>query len=247
MLERYKYQDHSNCPRCNSPQEGTTHVLQCKAVEAVSIWNEELESLSQWMAEKHISWDLSNMIINELKRWLGENLTPYHPVSEIAKQAQAEQHMIGWRNFIDGFWSNKFQQCQEIYHNETNCKKSAQLLLMQTQRKIWMIAWRLWTERNTHLHETRKSIHPQDEEHLNDEIAYEHNKGRDSLARGYQSMFNNPLETILSRTLTQKISWLFNIWAAREADYPAYLSLPPIDHPSTSLRQRYIQWKQKIL
>ena len=102
-------------------------------------------------------------------------------------------------------------------------------------------------ERNSQLHEVRHSVHPQEEAQLHDEIKFEHDKGIDLLSADYHPVFNTPLHIILKRSLQHKVSWLFSVWVARESAYPAYLSLPSIDNPNSTLRFKFIQWKEKIL
>ena len=114
-------------------------------------------------------------------------------------------------------------------------------------RKKWRIAWLLWMHRNTHLHQLRHSVHPQQEEHLNDEIIHEHTLGLNGLSPEYQSMFNTPINSILKRSIHHKINWIFSIWTAREATNPAYLTVTSIPHPNTTLRFKYVQWKERIL
>ena len=247
MLQRNKYQDHSNCPRCNKPNEGTTHVIQCQHELAVELKEEEVEDLTQWMMKEKVEPQLIYIIRTILLHWGNQKEVPVLQEHNTASQAFRQQQTIGWRNFIEGFWSKKFLQCQEEYFTQIGVPKSATLLLSKTQRRIWLIAWRLWTDRNTHLHDSRHSIHPQQEDHLHDEIAFEYYKGTDELPPEYQPMFKTPLQAILKRSIHNKVSWIFGVWAAREAAQPAYLSFPSIPNPNTTLRFKYIQSKEKIL
>ena len=155
--------------------------------------------------------------------------------------------MIGWQNFIEGFWSKQFVQCQDMYHTRIKSRKSAILLMVKVQRKIWHIAWTLWTSRNSHLHVTRQSIHPQQEVHLIDEIKYELDKGIEDLPQVYQTRFRHTIEEIDRKSLQYKVNWLFGIWTARESRNPIYLSLPSLPAPNTTLRLKYVQWKESIL
>ena len=38
MLVKYKYQTHSNCPRCGESSESTNHVLQCNGAGVQALW-----------------------------------------------------------------------------------------------------------------------------------------------------------------------------------------------------------------
>ena len=247
MLEKYKYQNHSRCPRCNKPEENTRHVLQCMHDEAPQQWEEEIKKLEEFMTDLKISPDINKMITTNLHRWRTGHKPTTNSPDNLLSAALTQQSLIGWHQFIEGFWSKRFLHCQERYQNSIKCKKSATLTLMKVQRRIWMIAWTIWTNRNTYLHKNRQSIHPQEEAQLNEEITYEHTKGQAGLTTSHKAFFNQPIETILAKTLPNKINWLYGIWAAREMKNPAYLSERSINNPNPTLRFRYVKWKEKIL
>ena len=119
------------------------------------------------------------------------------------------------KNFIEGYWPQKLIQCQKEYLVRIGSKNPTSLLLPRTQWKIWMIIWQLWTSIDNCLHETWHSIHPQEEEHLNNEISYEYSKGIDNLPPGYQPMFTTPLHVILNHSLHNKVSWIWCVGSKR--------------------------------
>ena len=115
MLERYKFQNHSNCPRCNFENEGTLHVLQCTHNSAIAKQQKEIEDLVLWMQKEKVCPDIV-YIARTILLWWG-NQQQIHPLqgSELAAQAFQQQQIIGWHNFFKGFWSKKFLSCQESY------------------------------------------------------------------------------------------------------------------------------------
>ena len=45
MLQVWKYQAHNSCPRCRMEQENAEHMIRCKALDAMLIWNEAIDNL----------------------------------------------------------------------------------------------------------------------------------------------------------------------------------------------------------
>ena len=138
-------------------------------------------------------------------------------------QAFRQQSLIGWKNFVEGFWSKKFTDVQTTYFVNHGIPNSAILLLSKVQRRIWHIAWSIWTQRNTYLHEARNSVHPQEEVQLNNEIVYEYRKGLEHLPPEYQPVFNHPLQQILTRNIQHRVSWLLGSgWQERQSILPIF-------------------------
>ena len=222
------YLDH--CPRCNEANKGTTHVLQCRHESAVKQRHNEIEDLVLWMHKEKVSPDISYIVPAIILNWSDQQTIHIQPGRNLASQAFRQQSLIGWKNFVEDVWFKNFLIIQDSYFSKQSIQKSASLLLSKVQRRIWHIAWAVWTEKNTFLHQAWHSIHPQDEAHLNKEIACEHRKGLEHLPREYQSVFNIPLQKIVTH----------GVWIARETIYPAYLPLPSIDSPNTALQFKFI-------
>ena len=70
MLLRYKWQTHSNCPRCNQDNETTHHVLQCKGQQAQEIWDTQIKELDSWMKDNAIQHDISKIITACTTAWV---------------------------------------------------------------------------------------------------------------------------------------------------------------------------------
>ena len=170
-LKEYKYQTHSHCPRCGQPQESAQHVLKCRQSEACDLWDNNIDDLYKWMVDNEIQPDMAQTIKDHLLAWKYGLAFPQElPMHQILQQAIRAQHRIGWKSFIEGFWSTHWRECQETYLAEINSHKSAILWLSKTQQKIWLIAWHMWEHRNEALHKTNQSFHPTVIQSLKDEI-----------------------------------------------------------------------------
>ena len=69
MLKIYKYQTHSNCPRCNQPKESTAHILQCKEALACELWDKSIDKLYDWALKQDLSPDLAHHMKTSLHSW----------------------------------------------------------------------------------------------------------------------------------------------------------------------------------
>ena len=104
MLVKYKYQTHSNCPRCGATQEKTNHVLQCTKGEGVqALWNAELEQLKEWMDQNKFHSELTEAVLTNLHHWRDNTVSSYQPSNLILQKALEEQEKIGWDSSIEGF------------------------------------------------------------------------------------------------------------------------------------------------
>ena len=156
-----------------------------------------------------------------------------------------DQQHIGHLQFIEGFWSIKFNQCQKLHFKNINSTQSSQLLLSKVQRRIWKIAWALWEHRNNFLHDRNKSFHPQEIKDVVNEITFEKQKGLDTLSNKFHTLFSKSLQQLLDQLHINKLNWLVTVWTARELVNPAYLyeNTSAVD-PLT--RHWYLKWKQSL-
>ena len=243
MLYRYKWQNHTQCPRCQMENETTTHVLQCNGQGTKNLWQKELASLNTWMIKYDIHSELRHSIIEYMDAWVHQDTPRYTPSNHILKQAIREQEKIGWYEFFLGFWSQQFHKCQTEHFATRKSPKSAQLLLSRLQRRIWQIAWNIWDHRNKFLHEENNSYHPTEINAINKEIEHEWVRHVDNLPPQYSTLFSGTLDDKQKKTHTAKLRWLTTIWALRETHNPDYfLTCTHEIEPMT--RYRYMRWKE---
>ena len=140
MLVKYKYQTHSNCPKCGQDAETTDHVLRCKGNRVQDIWTTELQNFKEWMQSQQFHSEIIEVIIHNLNCWRENKQPTYIPANILLNKAVKEQRNIGWNHFIEGFWSKHFELCQQSHFESIKTTKSTILLLSKTQRRIWHIA-----------------------------------------------------------------------------------------------------------
>ena len=205
ILRRYNYQSHSTCPRCGEPQETTAHVLQCKDESACILWGKEIDKLKNWMLSNKVNPTLCHQIIANLNAWKYKTPKNHHlPQHQILWKAILHQDQIGWKQFIEGFWSQYWRECQTLHLNNIQSPKSSILLLSKVQRCKWKIAWDMWEHRNNHLHSGKSSIPEVERQAINDEVTNEWNIGISALPAHHQHLFRGTLQEKLRKVTITK-------------------------------------------
>ena len=244
-LKEYNFQSHSDCPRCGRAQESAAHVIRCRQSEACDLWDDQLNKLYAWMIASEIQPDMAQSIKDNLLAWkYGFEAPQEYPTNQILTQAIRAQHRIGWQQFLEGFWSVHWQECQTAHLQEIKSQKSAALWMSKTQRKIWMIAWELWQDRNNCLHNKNKSTHPTVQNAMKSEITAQWAEGLSTLPARYSHLFQGTLEAKLKTDSYHQRIWLHTVWAARHRINSTYFETNPSMCDQT-LRQSFNHWKAK--
>ena len=216
MLGIYKYQKHTKCPRCNADDENVTHVLRCPEPTAQDTWKEEVDKVYTWMIDNKGSPEMALAIQQYLLQWHNpSNDIPRTDFSIDLTEAIRQQSAIGWKSFIEGFWSLRWREHQHQYLQSIHSSRSSVLWISRLQRKIWHIAWSMWLHRNNALHSDGTTIHQYETTMLDREIVQEWNR-QHSLPSQYAHMFKGTLQQRLQSTTHQKQRWLASIWSAQE-------------------------------
>ena len=243
MLQVWKHQNHSSCPRCGEDNEKTQHVLTCKAISATNTWDDAVDDLEKWMTENDGEPHMTGIICSSLRAWRkGERLPfPTTEIPQIVMEAMIDQDNIGWYNFTNGFISKKWRIIQKAYFKDLRCQKSPDLWMAKCQLRIWEIAWLMWHHRNEFLHNDGKTIHFQEISATNQEIRNEFVTSGVDLPATYHHLFQINVEELINSSIFKKQEWLTSVWVARDHHMPALV------RPRNEIAEAfYIRWKKKI-
>jgi hypothetical protein len=191
MLQIYKHQKHSKCQCFMMDNEDTVHILQCPHHDATNLWNQSIAQLEQWMINNQGHPKLIELIVLGLQSWHSSLVLPleYDILEPFLQIAYRKQRCIGWRSFIEGFWTTEWRICQTEYPSQYNSQKSCILWISRVQRKIWHIAWSMWDQPNEYLHHKGETIHAFEMRALDSEINTEWDTGIDQLPLSYNYLF----------------------------------------------------------
>jgi hypothetical protein len=243
MLQLWQHQRHNSCPRCGMDKEDVEHVLRCQAPEATQTWDTAMNELEEWMKDNDAEPHMTEVICTSLKAWRnGTNLPfPRTETPQIVIEGMIEQDGIGWFNFINGFISTKWRLIQTAHFKDMRSLKSPILWISRFQRRIWLIPWQLWQQRNDVLHNDGRTIHFQESAAVNREIRKEYVMAGEGLPASYQHLFQGNEEDLIRQPIHKKQEWLKSVWVARDHYMPRQ-----VGHRNGIAEAFYLRWKKRI-
>lgn len=135
------------------------------------------------MINNHGHPELIELVILGLQTWHSNEIIPfaYNILEPLLKTAYKKQRWIGWKSFIEGFWTTERRLVQTDYLKHLKSQKSSILWISQVQRRMWHITWNMWEHQNIYLHNKGTTIHPIEMNVLITEICNEWEIGLDQL------------------------------------------------------------------
>jgi hypothetical protein len=156
MLRRKEW-DHDRCPRCNTHNEDSDHILRCPATSARQQWTESLDSMAEKLEEYRTHPDIGRIIMAKLRAWPHTEGLSFSGLglSPTVLAACSFQDRIGWTNLLlgrlTGFWRDA--QDEWIVLTPTKWQRSSARWLSLTTRAIWELSWEMWMQRNAVYHD----------------------------------------------------------------------------------------------
>ena len=245
-LRQWKWQAHSNCPRCLLPDESAQHVLQCPHDESTRLWEKSIESLRTWMQEEGCHQEMSTAFCNALLLWregVNRPLTEY--TNDLVQEACRQQDCIGWYGVFNGFLSRYWLLVVTKQLQLSKSMRSPILWMSRFQKRIWLIPWDQWEHRNNILHNDN-ALHASELNAINTEVTAEWNTGLDRLPDNrYAHLFRGDLDQHMRRKPHLKQLWLASVWAARDVE--ARSSLIPLTRNRNVIAvEFYRKWQTRI-
>jgi len=230
------YHSQNECPRCSLP-ETNDHILRCQSISSTSTWNTELGLLFDDMQQRQGCPLLMSILRTYLENWYNQGQLPSLTGYERPYQLLIiEQSSLGWGNMFYGIIGKHWYALQQAYLHQIRSLASPKRWLATLQRRIWMIAWKLWSDRNHCLHETDQGIEIQE---INKILTEEYKSGLGTLPSQYSHLFRSTLATLLSHDRSIKQKWLASIWSARERHSDSQLYRDP-ESPHNNF---FLRWR----
>ena len=217
-MKLWRFQDHSECPRCPEPIEDPQHILNCPALSARACWNTALTTLEGWMTKHHTMPELTVAIIRSLKAWRSP---PAHPINRSTtaryglQRALLEQDTIGWYSFLMGKVSIRWQAVQQKYFEWLKRRNTGKAWVKALILKVWQISWSMWDHRNDVRLNTTSPSDRRAIEDFNRKIREEFSLGLDGIGHRDQHWFAKPLAHVLEYDKEHKAQWLASVDLAR--------------------------------
>ena len=124
-LKRWKDQEHSKCPRCQTEGETVNHVIHCQHHNATHLWHTGVEDIEEWMRKNDCIPGLEKAVGQRLREW--RNNKPLqlirHQDERILNIIQAMDN-IGWKHLGFGLIPQQWTQHQNHHLKNSNSKLS---------------------------------------------------------------------------------------------------------------------------
>ncbi len=230
------YHSQNECPRCLLP-ETNDHILRCQSISSTLLWNTELGLLCDDMQQRQGCPLLMIILRTYLENWYNQGQIPSLIGYERPYQLLIiEQSSLGRGNMFYGIFGKHWYTLQQAYLHQIRSLASPKRWMATLQRRIWMIAWKLWSDRNHCLHETDQGIEIQV---INKILTEEYKSGLGTLPSQYAHLFRSTLATLSSHDRFIKQKWLASIWSARERHSDSQLYCDP-ESPHNSF---FLRWR----
>lgn len=146
------------CPRCNAQVENASHILNCSHPDAKTFRTSALYDMLNKLKQSHTSIHILQALEDNLSDHLStENrrkyIAPFIETSRFqqVRNAVIHQNIIGWGNFMRGYISSKWRQCQTAQVSTNKRSHTAQwgCLLVKLTLELHL---QIWNDRNQVIH-----------------------------------------------------------------------------------------------
>lgn len=205
----WKERDNPDCPRCGEV-ERAKHVWSCRHAETQEIWNAAIQDLRSTLTSQKTDPSITYQLCSGLMRWYsGEDLRITDPRPLIIQQCD-----IGWDCFIEGIIGMHWGKQQQIYFQSINSRRSGLRWTIALIKKLWNIAWDLWSHRNGIEHARDLTIEIQQ---LDEDIEFCIDFHVLSTNEELENMFHpDEIEKVRVSSRTYKKAWINNVRAMTE-------------------------------
>ncbi len=118
--------------------------------------------------------------------------------------------------------------------------------MAKLQRKIWLIAWSMWEQRNEIHHNIHNSYHPHEVVAIGGEVIREFQDGLSHLPESLKHLFQGNIHSYLAWTTEMKLQWLISVRKARAYHYDILGLDRPIPDPTVTVVLRRYESKERI-
>jgi hypothetical protein len=145
VLLKRRQKETAACKFCGS-EETVLHVYKCQHISVQDVWQRSLKDLQKELVKLQTDPSITTSFIKGLQTWQnGEQ-----------QVSQLEQDNIGWEGILEGCIGTHWKQQQALYYKRIQSKKGHDQWAVRVIRKLWMIAWNMWENRNKKEHEEDK-------------------------------------------------------------------------------------------
>ena len=220
-MKKRKLWETELCPLCGIEKETTSHIIMCPDHRARTQYEKTLRKLDQYLERSHTHPSIRSTIISTLEDNGSKNFLRNIPSHEYENDffiAAEQQNKIGWLGMLNGHISKKWSEIQskyfiQMFQNPPSVQNWAKNVVL----KMYDISHSMWINRNDIVHENvEEQLNERESKKLQKKIISIYNEGSARVLDIHQYMFEDELEEILNRTVTEKKYWLETVIASKE-------------------------------
>ena len=166
-LLRRKYWSDSKCPRCNSADEDSSHVISCPQQDARELRGKLILQMSNDMIKYGTAYDVRQTIVltmfDDDDGKFADNVPGFddsypHDIYIMIKKAAAAQDEIGRANFFDGHISSEWSTAQEAFYRAIpKCRRNGKTWAKRLVISIYKLTRKMWEHRNSVLFQNQSN------------------------------------------------------------------------------------------
>ena len=218
MLHKWKQTDDPSCPcpDCDEDIETTEHLLACPSPAMRETWTNSVAGFQVWLETVDTDPELITCFITTLQHGHGSSFHSH--CSARLREVALEQDAIGWMNFVEGKISLGWRQLQERHYACIGSRRTSRRWASELVTHLLELIHSQWITRNTFVHgKPEAGISPMEAEELRNDIVEEMDTGPADLPPRYHHLFEQPLATLLRRSVDDQLAWRQSVQNARQA------------------------------
>ena len=220
-LRKRKSGTDNRCPRCNSYDETTQHVLTCPDKEVKTHRTALLTALFTTVRNMDTCPLLAEALELVVYRWLRSPLRfrlDSCQFDSSLSSCMQRQHEIGWFHFFCGFHSLAIVRHQQHFFKRKRCQKSAPYWASKLTRAFWTFVHEMWANRTAAKHDINELGSDAPEvSSLREASLLELQQGPATLPLLYRHYFNITTTSLLTMSNTDLRIWFKSVRIFREA------------------------------
>ena len=220
-MHKRKIWENNLCPLCNLEKEDMYHLITCPDHRARATFDKSLRKLDKYMQRSYTHPSIRTIIIETLSDGNSKNFQRHIPSTEYDSaflDATRQQNQIGWLGLLNGHISKKWSDIQRnhfqnMYQHPPSIHNWAKNIILH----LYDISYDMWMNRNDVVHENvEENLNLQESQKLEKKIIELYNNGPSSTLEIHSYMFDDALDLILERTVSEKKFWIAMIEASME-------------------------------
>ena len=209
MMFKWKQRPSPQCPKC-AQIETHRHIARCQSRAATQAYQDATEKFKQWL-DGTTSPGIKAAVLAHVKAYRDEaEVDVAGNWSHELMDTSETQSRIGPNAFFEGCISHKWERIQKVHLNAMKSKRSPARWARELIKKLWLISWDMWANRNGWIHNEATGRAEQITKQLDTDMAriYEDGRSNRFLPLLERAIFRQPIDEIKKQTDYQKRVWI---------------------------------------